>query len=597
MRQIPIIALNAFMELVRQPVFLLLFTVSPLVMIVLAAVPYFGFGGTDMGPVNFDIKMVKDGALSVMFISGLFAAVICASSSLAREVSTGTALAVLSKPVGRMYFIIGKYLGIITGLTAGTYLNLIVLLLASRQAYDAYGNPDIVGVVTFGIFVALAFLGAGLMNYLFHKPFVPWAMGMLAVAMTLGFLTVCLQDKDRSWWLVDNGAQITAEFSDIWVFTDGAGIDADGNPIPTEEKAGFADDVDWSLIRLAFLLLFALFILAAIALMCSTRMGWMPTMMICSGVFLLGLMSDYLLGEAAQGGGLLRAGEYMTWNPPGNQAGRHVAFRIQPRGIPRLSNMEYTVEIDITGKNPSLNQLGAGLLERSYTNRIGQVVHYHEQVNEVPVVVVGSVQTNVVQIDYARLKSLLDRDLKHRWNVPVQQEMVRVGRRLAPEQFPGDSVKLSLLPQIANAIDEREADLERAEDKKEDLREFRRLYDQERTDVVPGHLAFWVELEKGSLNKWDSSTEREVGITDGSGWAKILYVLVPNWQLFWLSDSMNPQAEELGETRFKTKYSQGVVPVRYLGTAGLYTMLYVVLALSVAIWMFENRELSGDGNG
>jgi len=39
-----------------------------------------------------------------------------------------------------------------------------------------------------------------------------------------------------------------------------------------------------------------------------------------------------------------------------------------------------------------------------------------------------------------------------------------------------------------------------------------------------------------------------------------------------------------------------VVPVRYVGTAGLYMMLYVVLALSVAIWMFENRELSGDGS-
>ena len=182
------------MELVRQPVFLLLFTISPLIMIILAAVPYFGFGGTDMGPVNFDIKMVKDGALTVMFVSGLFAAVICASSSLSREVSTGTALAVLAKPVGRMHFIIGKYLGIVAGLTAGTYLNMIVLLLASRQAYDAYGNPDIVGVVTFGIFVVLAFIVAGLLNYFLHKPFVPWAMGLLAVAMTLGFFTVCLQD-------------------------------------------------------------------------------------------------------------------------------------------------------------------------------------------------------------------------------------------------------------------------------------------------------------------------------------------------------------------------------------------------------------------
>jgi hypothetical protein len=206
------------------------------------------------------------------------------------------------------------------------------------------------------------------------------------------------------------------------------------------------------------------------------------------------------------------------------------------------------------------------------------------------------VQTNAVQIDYDRLKSLLDRDLKHRWNVPIQQEMIRVGRRLIPDEFPGDSVELSLLPQIADAIDKREADLERMEDKKSDLREFHRLYDQERTDVVPGHLAFWVEHDKGSLRKWDSSTEREISITDGSGWAKILYVLVPNWQLFWLSDSMNPQSEELGETRFKTKYNQGVVPVQYLGTAGLYMMLYVVLALSVAIWMFENRELSGDGS-
>ena len=191
MRQIPIIAFNAFMELVRQPVFLLLFCVSSLLIIILAAVPYFGFGGTDLSPVNADIKMVKDGALSVMLISGLLAAVICASSSLSREISTGTALAVLSKPVGRMHFIIGKYLGIIGGLSVGTYLNLIVLLLASRQAYDAYGNPDIVGVMTLGIFIALAFIFAGMANYFFQKPFVPWATGMLAVAMTLGFLTIC----------------------------------------------------------------------------------------------------------------------------------------------------------------------------------------------------------------------------------------------------------------------------------------------------------------------------------------------------------------------------------------------------------------------
>ena len=422
MRQIPTIALNAFMELVRQPVFLLLFTLSPLVMIMLAAVPYFGFGGTDNGPVNFDIKMVKDGTLSVMFITGLVAAVICASASLSREISTGTALAVLSKPVGRMHFIIGKYLGIVMGLTAGTYLNLVVLLLAGRQAYDAYGNPDIVGVVTFGIFVGLAFLCAGLVNYFLQKPFVPWAMGMLAVAMTLGFLTVCSQDKTRAWYYVDSGAGISVEFSDIWVFTDGAGVDPDNIPIPTEEKAHFADDVDWSLIRLALLILFALWVLAAIALMCSTRFGWMPTMLICSGLFILGLMSDYLLGAAAQGGDLIRAGEYMTWSPPRKTPGTYSAFRMQLRGVPRLASMEYNVQIDVTGTKPDLNEFKAK--ER--------------------LISLGSVQTNVVQIDYERLKELLDYDLKERWNVPVEQEMIRLGRRLMPEKFPGESLELSL---------------------------------------------------------------------------------------------------------------------------------------------------------
>ena len=100
MRQIPLIAFNAFMELIRQPVFLLLFTISVIVCLILGAVPYFGFGGTGIDVVNFDVKMVKDGVLTVMLLSGLFAAVICASTSLAREISSGTAMVVLSKPVG-----------------------------------------------------------------------------------------------------------------------------------------------------------------------------------------------------------------------------------------------------------------------------------------------------------------------------------------------------------------------------------------------------------------------------------------------------------------------------------------------------------------
>src|SRR2546430_3525183 len=103
MRAFFTIASNAFMELVRQPVFLLLMTCSAVFSVFLAAVPYFGFGD--------DPKLVKDSTLAVMLLSGLFGAVLNASASVAREVRFGTALAVLAKPVGRAQFLLAKYLG------------------------------------------------------------------------------------------------------------------------------------------------------------------------------------------------------------------------------------------------------------------------------------------------------------------------------------------------------------------------------------------------------------------------------------------------------------------------------------------------------
>src|SRR5262245_5095053 len=132
MRQFINIATNAFMELIRQPVFLLLMTSSALFSVFLASVPYFGFGD--------DPKMVKDSVLAVMLLAGLLGAVLSASNSIAREIRTGTALAVLAKPVGRAQFLLAKYLGLIGGLSVLTYLNLLAALLASRMAYDAYGD-------------------------------------------------------------------------------------------------------------------------------------------------------------------------------------------------------------------------------------------------------------------------------------------------------------------------------------------------------------------------------------------------------------------------------------------------------------------------
>src|SRR5262247_4217928 len=116
MRQFLAIATNAFMELIRQPVFLLLMTASALFCVFLSSIPYFGFGD--------DPKLVKDSVLAVMLLAGLLGAVLSASSSLAREIRTGTALAVLSKPIGRAQFLLAKYVGLVAALTVATYVNL-----------------------------------------------------------------------------------------------------------------------------------------------------------------------------------------------------------------------------------------------------------------------------------------------------------------------------------------------------------------------------------------------------------------------------------------------------------------------------------------
>src|SRR4026209_733155 len=105
------------MELIRQPVFLLLMTSSAFFCVFLASIPYFGF--------RDDPKLVKNSVLAVTLLAGLLGAVLWASSSLAREIRSGTALAVLSKPVGRAQFLLAKYTGIAAALAVLTYENSI----------------------------------------------------------------------------------------------------------------------------------------------------------------------------------------------------------------------------------------------------------------------------------------------------------------------------------------------------------------------------------------------------------------------------------------------------------------------------------------
>jgi len=257
MRQFLTIALNALMELVRQPVFLLLMTSSALFSIFLATPFYFAFGD--------EPKLVKNSTLAVMLLAGLLGAVLSASASLAREIRGGTALAVLSKPVGRAQFLLAKYVGLIGALTLLTYVNLVATLLASRMAFDAYGDPDRFAIGIFALGVVVAYLLGGFSNFFLRRPFVSDAVLSLVLMVTVAFVVINFFDKEV-------------------------------------RPQAFASGVDWRLVPAGILVLFAVWVLAALALASSTRLDVVPTLVICSAFFLMGIMSDYLFGRpAAQG--------------------------------------------------------------------------------------------------------------------------------------------------------------------------------------------------------------------------------------------------------------------------------------------------------
>ena len=245
------------MELIRQPIFLLLMTSSAVFVVYLASVPYFGFGD--------DPKLVKDSVLAVMLLVGLLGAVLSASNSVAREIHAGTALAVLSKPVSRGQFLLAKYAGLAAALSVLSYVNGLAVLLASRMGYDAYGSTDWVALLSFVGALLLAFVMGGFSNFFLRRPFVSDAVLSVVGMSTLAFVVINFISK-------------------------------------TGAVQAFGTDVDWRMAQAALLILFAVWILAGLALLCSTRLEMISTLAVCSAFFLLGMISDYFFGTRAEAG-------------------------------------------------------------------------------------------------------------------------------------------------------------------------------------------------------------------------------------------------------------------------------------------------------
>jgi hypothetical protein len=133
------------------------------------------------------------------------------------------------------------------------------------MAFDAYGKTDLPAIGIFGGGILLAYALAGFSNFFLRRPFVSDAVFAMLVFTTLAAFIVF---------------QFTRQM----------------------ESLGTVATVNWNLLPAGILILFALWILAAVALACSTRFDTIPTLAICSAIFLIGLMSDYFFGRRAETG-------------------------------------------------------------------------------------------------------------------------------------------------------------------------------------------------------------------------------------------------------------------------------------------------------
>jgi ABC-type transport system involved in multi-copper enzyme maturation permease subunit len=254
-------------EALRQPICLLLTAgcVFLIAVIPLAIMHTFGEDG----------KQVRDGALAFHFVFGLFLVAHAAGSLLSREVKNGTASAVLSKPVNRELFFLSKFAGITVVVLLFSLCATAATLLSERVAEKFYFTNTFVGYLTdwrIGtMLIAVPFLAcvfAAFINYRLRTPFASTAFGLIVFFLAVVF-AIC-GFMDRQGFL-----------------------------------SSFDLHVQWRIVPVSILITMALVVLTAIATALSTRLDTVPTLVICSAIFIFGLMSDYVFGRGAAESGLL----------------------------------------------------------------------------------------------------------------------------------------------------------------------------------------------------------------------------------------------------------------------------------------------------
>lgn len=252
-KQFSAIAAMTALEAMRQPVLLLLSLFS---VTFIALMP---FVITQI--MGDSVRIVRDSALALLFVGGLIMGSYAACAALSGEIRRGTASAVLSKPVDRVVFFLAKYAGVAMVLLCFAGAGTMAALLSTRAAKENF-VIDWWGALPLWAAILFALTTAGVENFFVRRPFASRCFGWLVVALPIALLVSCL---------------VKAPADDA--------------------STAFGAAIPWALVPVCALETLAILVLAGLAVALATRLDVVPTLSICSAVFMLGLMSDYIFGR------------------------------------------------------------------------------------------------------------------------------------------------------------------------------------------------------------------------------------------------------------------------------------------------------------
>jgi hypothetical protein len=254
LNQIVTIARNAFFESIRQPiVFILLFAAT---LLLLLASPLSAF------TMENDQRMLLDIGLATVFMIGMLLAIFVASTVLGEEIRNKTTLTIVSKPIGRPPFVIGKFIGAACAIALSTfYVALVFLLVEQQEVFQTVRVPIHLPVLLFGVMTFLVGTGIAVWcNYFYGFVFSSTWICVTTPLLALSYLIVLNFSPD-----------FTSQ--PMWV--------------------AFKPDI-W---KAVLAVLVSVLILGSIAIAFSTRLTQIGTLIATILVFFIGMMSDAWFGK------------------------------------------------------------------------------------------------------------------------------------------------------------------------------------------------------------------------------------------------------------------------------------------------------------